>query len=199
MSVEFRVYDLERFKGSDHFYDYIEFDVINYDRERVLNFSIFLDELPTLSERKCSCLDKCGCTGCEELRELERMYVDAIGSEFNPWPVTLEQILSPRYFKFTEKKQTVFKRNPSSYDRPSQYISRSELAAIFSALQEALKRHHGCVKTVPYLAIPYNDRVDSMYQKVLNQKIDVALQFRVTRSTMVEQESSKKEVIYVLQ
>lgn len=198
MSVEFRVYDIERYQGNDCFYDYVEFDVINHKRKRVLGFSVFLDELVHLSERASQCIDKCGCEGCKELHELECAFIESIGSGYTPWPVVSGNVLSPRLFKFTEKQQITYDKRPSSYHRPSHFISRAELVAIFGALQEALKRHHEFVGTSPYIATPYDERVDSMYQKVLDQKLDVDLQFSVTRST-IDSRVPNKEVIYVLQ
>ncbi|MGI9852847.1 hypothetical protein [Vibrio parahaemolyticus] len=198
MSVEFRVYDIERYQGKDHYYDYVEFDVINHKRKRVLSFSIFLDELVHISERLCMCVNKCGCQGCGELHDLECAYIDSLGTGYTPWPVVLSNVLSPRLFKFTEKKQVTYDKRPSTYERPSKFISRAELVAIFGALQEALKRHNQRVGTSPYIATPYDERVDSMYQKVLDQKLDVDLQFSVTRST-IDSRTPSNEVIYVLQ
>lgn len=197
MDVSFRVYDIVNVKGKDFDYDYVTFDVINYTRERVLSFSLFLDEIVHISEKTTLCSERCSCEGCSALTALEVAYVENIGSSYDPWPIDLSTIFSPRAFKFTETSQVNHDRK-MSYKRPSAFINKQELIAIFQALQEALKRHHQTYGSKPYLAQPINERVDSMYQKVLTQNLVVGLQFDITRTTMVN-DNKTSEAIYVVQ
>jgi hypothetical protein len=196
VTVESRVYDIVNVSGGDYDYDYVTFDIINHARKRVLSFSLFLDELVHSSEKISKCLTRCSCKPCQDLNDLEVSYVEGIGAQYPNWPIDLETVFSPRAFKFTETKQVESER-PKDYKKPSQFISESELVAIFQALQEALKRHHDSCGSKPYLAMPVNRRVDSMYQKVLTQKLEVDLQFDITRTTI--NESNALEAIYVVQ
>lgn len=198
VEVEYKVYELIKIKGKDHYYDYIEFEIINNKRKRSLLFSVFLDEIAHISERITECLSKCGCKSCQSLHELECDYVQSYGAQHSPWTINSNDILSPRILKFTEKKQVSAVTNrPVEYVRPSHFISRLELETIFLALQEALKVHHSIVGSKPYLAVPHNKRVDSMYQKVLSQELPVTLQFSVTRAT-INNRQANEEAIYVL-
>lgn len=196
LNIESRIYDITRLEGQDIFYDYAEFDIINKDRRRVLSFSIFLDELATVSERKGACPIYCGCAACYELKNLEAMYLLSYGADYPEWNVDLKSVLSPRAFKFTERSQVSFNKRPESYNKPSVFVNKTELSYIFQTINDILKIHRSVTSSLPYVAFPANTLVDSIYKKVLDKRLPVNLSFNVVR---LEKSSNSGNSIYVVQ
>ena len=200
MTVEYRIYDMLRLKDSDFYYDYVEFEIINHKRRRTLKYAMFLDELTTIAERGDACDLYCGCDECSQLRGLEKYYIESMSKDFPNWPVTLTDVVSPRIFKFTQTNQTVLApvHRELSFKRPTGYISRDELVSIFSALVEIIGIHYNIRKSKPYLAQPANEALDSVYQKVLSNKLSINNPLNVVR-LLSSMNPSSKGALYVVQ
>lgn len=181
LTVEYRVYDFLRFRNANIVYDYVEFDIINYKRERVLSFSAFMDELLSCDERNDACERYCGCSSCKDLQEQEISMVVGYSDMYESWEVDSTTVVSPRIFKFTGKKDVSYQHRPSGYNKLSNFLSKDELQSVFEAINEIMRRHREFLSSNPYLAIPASTTLDSLYNKVMEKRLGINLDLNVSR------------------
>lgn len=200
-TVKYAIYDIIREVNpseNEPFYEWVEFEIINYTKNRTHKFWAFLDELaPRNFSDGHRCFPLCNCNQCNELRNEESNLFQQFKNTYNfDWPeFNIAKLITPRGIKFTPESQVSNKR-PKTFDREYR-MNKQEIIYVIKAINEIILRHRTKVGSFPYIALPVSEKLDSLYKKAVNNKLGVDLHYSVSRVT-IKQDGQECGAAYVI-